>query len=81
MRITKNIIGKSEGDIGNSIEKLDGNYLEFMEKLNIIDTRVRGIFHVVSMIFNVFLPRDVDLKNDCVRQRTIFNIFVFEFIP
>ena len=53
--VNKNIIGNSEGDIGKSIEKLDGNYLETMEKLNIIDTRVRGIFHVVSLIFNAFL--------------------------
>ena len=61
------MIGNWEGDIGKIIEKLDGNYLEMMEKLNIIDTRVRGIFHVVSLIFNPFLPRDVDLENDCVR--------------
>ena len=65
--LNKNIIGNSGGDIGKTIEKLDGNDLETMEKLNIIDTRVRGIFHVVSLIFNVFLPRDVDLKNDYVR--------------
>ena len=26
------------------MEKLDGNYLETMEKLNIIDARVWGIF-------------------------------------
>ena len=32
------------------MEKLDGNYLETMEKLNIIDTRIWGMFHVVSMI-------------------------------
>ena len=48
-----------------------------MEKLNIIDTRVRGIFHVVSLIFNVFLTRDVELKNDCVRAGVLFSIFSF----
>ena len=32
------------------MEKLDGNYLETMEKPNIIDSRVWGIFHVVSRI-------------------------------
>ena len=33
-----------------TMEKLDGNYLEIMEKLNIIDTRLWGIFDVVSLI-------------------------------
>ena len=46
----KNIIRNSGGDVGKTIEKLDGNYLETMEKLNIIDTRVRRIFHVFSLI-------------------------------
>ena len=32
------------------MEKLDGNYLEIMEKLNTIDARVWGIFNVVSLI-------------------------------
>ena len=41
------------------MEKLNGNYLEIKEKLNIIDTRVWGIFHVASLIFNVFLFDDV----------------------
>ena len=40
MRLTKTLIGNSEEDIGKSIEKLGGNYLETMEKLNIIDTCV-----------------------------------------
>ena len=32
------------------MEKLDGNYLETIEKINIIDARFWGIFHVVSLI-------------------------------
>ena len=31
--------------MGKTIEKLDVNYLETMEKLSMIDTRVWGIFH------------------------------------
>ena len=41
------------------MENLDGNYSEIMEKLNIIDTRVWGIFHAASLIFNVFLSHDI----------------------
>ena len=67
IRVNNDIIGNSEGNIGKTIEKLDGSYLETMKKLNIIYTRVRGISHVVNLIFNVFLSRDVELKNDCVR--------------
>ena len=40
-----------------------------MEKLNIIDTRVWGIFHVVSLILFILIARcsQIELDNNCVR--------------
>ena len=57
----KNIIGNfgREYVYRQTMERLDGNYLESMEKLQIIDSRIWEIFRVVSLIFNVFLSHDV----------------------
>ena len=42
------------GNIGKTMGKLDWNYLETMEKLNITDTRVWRIFYVVGPILMYF---------------------------
>ena len=63
------------------MEKLDGSYLETMQKLHIIDTRVWGTFHVVGLIFNVFLSHDVGKASwkwisvvKCVSDKLWFRI-------